>query len=164
MKQKFTQIHVTLVLPNKSLQISLKKLISEAKKLVIKKYTTFDEALLAYYNHEVTLHERILVEVTKKINGVEKSKLIGTTVGRIIFNNNIPQHIGYIDRSNPENEFDLEIDFVVGKKQLGKIIDKCIRVCGTSETAEVLDKIKATGYKYSTRGAITVASIRYRSS
>ena len=148
-----TEIHanpVTLVLPNKSLQISLKKLISEAKKLVIKKYTTFDEALLAYYNHEVTLHERILVEVTKKINGVEKSKLIGTTVGRIIFNNNIPQHIGYIDRSNPENEFDLEIDFVVGKKQLGKIIDKCIRVCGTSETAEVLDKIKATGYKYST--------------
>ena len=118
-----TEIHanpVTLVLPNKSLQISLKKLISEAKKLVIKKYTTFDEALLAYYNHEVTLHERILVEVTKKINGVEKSKLIGTTVGRIIFNNNIPQHIGYIDRSNPENEFDLEIDFVVGKKQLGK--------------------------------------------
>ena len=96
-----TEIHanpVTLVLPNKSLQISLKKLISEAKKLVIKKYTTFDEALLAYYNHEVTLHERILVEVTKKINGVEKSKLIGTTVGRIIFNNNIPQHIGYIDR------------------------------------------------------------------
>ena len=83
-----TEIHanpVTLVLPNKSLQISLKKLISEAKKLVIKKYTTFDEALLAYYNHEVTLHERILVEVTKKINGVEKSKLIGTTVGRIIF-------------------------------------------------------------------------------
>ena len=82
-----TEIHanpVTLVLPNKSLQISLKKLISEAKKLVIKKYTTFDEALLAYYNHEVTLHERILVEVTKKINGVEKSKLIGTTVGRII--------------------------------------------------------------------------------
>ena len=70
-----TEIHanpVTLVLPNKSLQISLKKLISEAKKLVIKKYTTFDEALLAYYNHEVTLHERILVEVTKKINGVEK--------------------------------------------------------------------------------------------
>ena len=67
-----TEIHanpVTLVLPNKSLQISLKKLISEAKKLVIKKYTTFDEALLAYYNHEVTLHERILVEVTKKING-----------------------------------------------------------------------------------------------
>ena len=101
-----TEIHanpVTLVLPKKSLQISLKKLISEAKKLVIKKYTTFDEALLAYYNHEVTLHERILVEVTKKINGVEKSKLIGTTVGRIIFNNNIPQHIGYIDRSNPEN-------------------------------------------------------------
>ncbi|MBQ8301640.1 MAG: DNA-directed RNA polymerase subunit beta' [Clostridia bacterium] len=148
---------VTLLLPEKALEISVKKLISEIKALVIKKYTSFDEALLAYDNKEVTLHERILVEVTKDVGGEMKSKMIGTTVGRIIFNNNIPQNIGYIDRTNPDNEFELEVDFVVGKKQLGKIIDRCIRVCGTSETAEVLDKIKATGYKYSTRGAITVA-------
>ena len=155
-----TEIHanpITLVFKKKSIQISLKKLIDECKKLVIKKYQSFDEALLAYDNKACTLHERILVRVTKEIDGEEKSKLIPTTVGRIIFNNNIPQNIGYVDRSDPEKVFDLEVDFVVGKSQLGKIIDRCIRVCGTSETAEVLDKIKATGYEYSTKGAITVA-------
>ena len=155
-----TEIHVnpiTLVFKKKSVQISVKKLIDECKKLVIKKYQSFDEALLAYDNKSCTLHERILVRVTKEIDGVEKSKLIPTTVGRIIFNNNIPQNIGYVDRTDPDKIFDLEVDFVVGKSQLGKIIDRCIRVCGTSETAEVLDKIKATGYEYSTKGAITVA-------
>ncbi len=155
-----TEIHanpITLVLPGGTLQISLKKLINEVKALVIKKYTSFDEAALAYENKEVSLHEKILVEVTKEIDGKPRNKMISTTVGRIIFNNNIPQNIGFIDRSNPENVFDLEIDFVVGKSQLEKIIDRCIRTCGTSETAEVLDKIKATGYKYSTKGAITVA-------
>ncbi|MCI8403868.1 MAG: DNA-directed RNA polymerase subunit beta' [Clostridia bacterium] len=155
-----TEIHanpITIVLPSTSVEISLKKLISMIKKLIMKKYTSFDEALLAYDNHEVTLHERIFVEVTKEIHGEMKSKMIGTTVGRIIFNNNIPQNLGFVDRRNPENIFELEVDFIVEKKQLGKIIDRCIRVCGTSETAEVLDKIKATGYKYSTKGAITVA-------
>lgn len=155
-----TEIHanpITIVLPSTSVEISLKKLISMIKKLIMKKYTSFNEALLAYDNHEVTLHERILVEVTKEIHGEMKSKMIGTTVGRIIFNNNIPQNLGFVDRRNPENIFELEVDFIVEKKQLGKIIDRCIRVCGTSETAEVLDKIKATGYKYSTKGAITVA-------
>ncbi|MBQ6531353.1 MAG: hypothetical protein IJI39_10615 [Clostridia bacterium] len=148
---------ITIALPKTSVQISLKKLIDMCKELVIKKYQSFDEALLAYDNKACTLHERILVEVTKEIDGKTVTKLIPTTVGRIIFNNNIPQNLGFVDRSNPENAFDLEVDFIVGKSQLGKIIDKCIRVCGTSETAEVLDKIKATGYKYSTQGAITVA-------
>ncbi len=148
---------ITIAFPKTSVQISLKKLIDMCKELVIKKYQSFDEALLAYDNKACTLHERILVEVTKEIDGKTVTKLIPTTVGRIIFNNNIPQNLGFVDRSNPENAFDLEVDFIVGKSQLGKIIDKCIRVCGTSETAEVLDKIKATGYKYSTQGAITVA-------
>ncbi|MBQ3471011.1 MAG: hypothetical protein IJH17_01360, partial [Clostridia bacterium] len=148
---------ITIALPKTSVQISLKKLIDMCKELVIKKYQSFDEALLAYDNKACTLHERILVEVTKEIDGKTVTKLSPTTVGRIIFNNNIPQNLGFVDRSNPENAFDLEVDFIVGKSQLGKIIDKCIRVCGTSETAEVLDKIKATGYKYSTQGAITVA-------
>ena len=148
---------ITIALPKTSVQISLKKLIDMCKELVIKKYQSFDEALLAYDNKACTLHERRLVEVTKEIDGKTVTKLIPTTVGRIIFNNNIPQNLGFVDRSNPENAFDLEVDFIVGKSQLGKIIDKCIRVCGTSETAEVLDKIKATGYKYSTQGAITVA-------
>ena len=148
---------ITIALPKTSVQISLKKLIDMCKELVIKKYQSFDEALLAYDNKACTLHERILVEVTKEIDGKTVTKLIPTTVGRIIFNNNIPQNLGFVDRRNPENAFDLEVDFIVGKSQLGKIIDRCIRVCGTSETAEVLDKIKATGYKYSTQGAITVA-------
>ncbi|MCI8519875.1 MAG: DNA-directed RNA polymerase subunit beta' [Clostridia bacterium] len=155
-----TEIHanpITIAMPKKSLTISIKGLINAVKEIIIKKYTSFDEALLAYDNHEVTLHERILVEVTKKVDGVTRSRMVGTTVGRIIFNNNIPQNLGFVDRTIPENEFLPEIDFIVEKKMLGKIIDRCIRVYGTSETAEVLDKIKATGYKYSTRGAITVA-------
>ncbi len=155
-----TEIHanpITIVLPDGAAEISLKKLIGEIKKLVIKKYTSFDEALLAYDNDSVSLHEKILVSVAIDTENGPKTKMIETTVGRIIFNNNIPQNIGFVDRSNPENACDLEIDFIVDKKQLERIIDKCIRVCGTSETAEVLDKIKATGYKYSTKGAITVA-------
>ncbi|MCC8169342.1 MAG: DNA-directed RNA polymerase subunit beta' [Oscillospiraceae bacterium] len=153
-----TEIHgnpITLVMPEKTLKISLKKLISEVKALVTKKYISFDEAILAYENKEVTLHERIKVEVTRNISGKQVSKLVDATVGRIIFNNNIPQNLGYVDRDT--NPFDLEVDFIVEKKQLGKIIDRCIRIYGTSETADVLDKIKATGYKYSTKGAITVA-------
>ena len=148
---------ITLVLPNKTLQISADKLMAEAKALVIKTYSSPEEALLAYDNHEATLHERIKVLVTKTINGEERSKLVTTTAGRIIFNNNIPQDIGFVDRNDPEKALDYEIDFIVGKGQLEKIIDRCIREHGTSLTADVLDKIKATGYKYSTIGALTVS-------
>jgi len=120
-------------------------------------FTSEDEALLAYYNGFVGLHSPIKVRVEKTVNGVNKSKLIDATVGRIIFNRNIPQDIGYVDRTDPETMFDLEVNFVAGKKQLGQIIDKCIREHGTTKTAEVLDLIKATGYKYSTQGALTVS-------
>ena len=82
---------------------------------------------------------------------------IDTTVGRLIFNDPIPQDLGFVDRNLPENQLKLEIDFLVGKKQLGKIIDRCIRIHGTAKTSEVLDRIKAQGFKYSTKGAITVA-------
>ncbi len=155
-----TEIHanpVTIVLPEKTVTISLKTLISMVKELVIKKYRSADEAILAYENKEATLHERIKVLSTRNVNGVEKSKLVYTTVGRIIFNNNIPQDLGYVDRTNEETMFDFEVDFIVGKKQLERIIDRCIRIYGTTKTAEVLDKIKSTGYAYSTKGAITVA-------
>ena len=148
---------ITLVLPGKTLQISADRLMGEVKALVIKTYSSPEEALLAYDNHEATLHERIKVLVTKTINGEKRSKIITTTAGRIIFNNNIPQDIGFVDRNDPEHALDYEIDFIVGKGQLEKIIDRCIREHGTSMTAEVLDKIKATGYKYSTIGALTVA-------
>ena len=116
-----------------------------------------DEAIMAYHNKSVGLHSLIKVRKTGVFEGVSHSKLIETTVGRILFNNNIPQNIGFVDRTNPDTFLDYEVDFRVGKKELGKIIDKCIRVCGITETANVLDLIKATGYKYSTQGAITVA-------
>ena len=148
---------ITIVLEGKPVRISLKKLFTEAKKLVIKKYISADEALLAYANKEVSLHERIKVQVTKAINGVEKSKFVEITVGRIIFNNNIPQDLGFVDRNDPEEMFNFEIDFIIKKKQLGDIIGRCINTHGTSITAAMLDDIKAVGYKYSTLSAITVA-------
>ena len=122
-----------------------------------KAFKDVDEALMAYQTHYVTLHSKIKVRREIEIDGEKKSGIIDTTVGKIIFNRAIPQDLGFVDRSVEENLFKFEVDFLVGKKQLGKIIDACIRVHGTEVTAEVLDKIKAQGYKYSTIGAITVA-------
>ncbi len=122
-----------------------------------KVFSSDDEALLAYYNGFVGLHAPIKFRVEKKVAGVMKSKIVNGTVGRILFNKNIPQDIGYVDRTDPETMFDLEINFVAGKKKLEQIIDKCIREHGTTKTAEVLDLIKETGYKYSTQGALTVS-------
>ena len=116
-----------------------------------------DEALLAYQNGDLGLHAKIYVRMFKEIDGELKHKKIQTTVGRIIYNQGIPQDLGFVDRSNPENLFNLEIDFPVIKKNLGKIVAKCIDKHGLSEAAEVLDYIKATGFKYSTKGAITVS-------
>jgi len=115
-----------------------------------------EEALMAYQNGFVSLHARIKVRRTLEIDGVKKSKIINTTVGKIIFNSAVPQNLGFVDRTNPETMFDYEIDFVTGKKELGKIIDRCIKVNGTHQTAIVLDRIKALGFQYSTRGAVTI--------
>ena len=122
-----------------------------------KVFRDVDEAMMAYQTGYLTLHSKIKVRMTKEFKGVKETGLVDTTVGKIIFNNPIPQDLGFVDRSLEENKFKLEIDFLVGKKQLGKIIDACIRVHGTQTTSVVLDHIKAQGYKYSTRGAITVA-------
>ncbi len=116
-----------------------------------------NEALMAYQQKLITLHSKIKVRMTGVVGGKKISQVIDTTMGKIIFNHPVPQDIGFVDRSIPGNELKLEIDFLVGKKQLGKIIDKCIKAHGTVVTAEVLDQIKAQGYKYSTIGAITVA-------
>ncbi|MGN1298366.1 MAG: DNA-directed RNA polymerase subunit beta' [Candidatus Scatovivens sp.] len=116
-----------------------------------------DEALMAYQNGDVSLHCKVKIRRQKEINGELKTKTIETTVGRLIYNQGIPQDLGFVDRSDPEKAFDLEIDFPVIKKNLGKIVANCINVHGLSKTAEVLDYIKATGYKYSTRAAITVS-------
>lgn len=88
--------------------------------------------------------------MTKEINGEKVTKLVPTTLGKIIFNNPIPQDLGFIDRSNPENAFNLEVEFLVDKKGLGKIIDKCIKKHGVHIASVMLDSIKAQGYKYST--------------
>ena len=122
-----------------------------------KAFTSVEEAMMAYNEGVIGLHAKIKVRKTKVIDGETYSQLIETTMGRIIFNDPIPQDLGYVDRSKPENMFKLEVEFLVGKKQLGQIIEKCIRMHGTATTAEVLDRIKAQGFKYSTRSAITVA-------
>ena len=122
-----------------------------------KVFRDFDEAIMAYDAHIVGLHAKIKVRRTMEIDGKMVSRLVDTTVGRMIFNRPIPQDLGFVDRSDTENRFKFEIEFLVGKKQLGKIIDKCIKVHGVPKTSEVLDAVKAQGYKYSTKSAITVA-------
>ena len=116
-----------------------------------------EEALMAYQNGDVGLHAKVFIRLHKEIDGVVKSKKVETTVGRLIYNEGIPQDLGFVDRSNPENDFELEINFPVIKKNLGTIVAKCIDVHGLSRSAELLDYIKSTGYKYSTKGAITVS-------
>ena len=116
-----------------------------------------NEALMAYHEKDVSLHAAIKVRVTKDIGGRKVSNIIDCTVGRLIFNENIPQNLGYVDRTNSERQFDLEVSFLVGRKQLSDIIERCIRIHGTTTTSEVLDKIKAIGFKFSTQAAITVA-------
>ena len=117
-----------------------------------------NEALLAYENKEITLHSKIKVRRTVTTeDGAEVTGIIDTTLGRLLFNEIIPQDLGYVDRTNPDNILKLEIDFHVGKKQLKPILDKCINTHGATKTAEVLDDVKAIGYKYSTRGAISVS-------
>ena len=123
-----------------------------------KYFKSKNEAILAYENKEITLHSKIHVRrsVTRD-NGEVITGVIDTTLGRLLFNEIIPQDLGYVDRENPENALKLEIDFHVGKKQLKPILDKCINIHGATKTAEVLDNVKAIGYKYSTVGAISVS-------
>ncbi len=117
-----------------------------------------NEAILAYENGAVTLHSRVNVRVKKKMtDGTVKSGIIQSTVGRFIFNEIIPQDLGFVDRSIPGNELLLEVDFHVGKKQCKQILEKVINVHGATQTAVTLDDIKSIGYKYSTRAAMTVS-------
>ena len=117
-----------------------------------------NEAILAYENKVVTLHSKIKVRLKgKDKNGKDITQIVECTVGRLIFNEIIPQDLGYVDRSKDENALVLEIDFHVGKKQLKNILDRCINLHGATATAETLDHIKSLGYKYSTRAAMTVS-------
>ena len=116
-----------------------------------------DEAMLAYDAGVVTLHTPIKVRLFREIDGVMQHKLVETSVGRLIYNEAIPQDLGFVDRTDPEHMFEPEVNFVVGKKQLGKIIDKCISKHGFTESAGMLDAVKNLGYHYSTVGSLTVA-------
>ncbi len=121
-------------------------------------FSSPEEAIIAYENKEVGMHAKVFVRMVKvDEEGNERHKKVETTVGRIIYNKGIPQDLGFVDRTNPENEFEPEINFVVNKKKLGKIVEKSINQYGLSRSAELLDYIKSTGFKYSTTGGITVS-------
>nr|WP_330375902.1 DNA-directed RNA polymerase subunit beta' [Dorea sp. D27] len=123
-----------------------------------KVFKSVNEAILAYENNAITLHSRIKVRMAKAVAGGKvKTETIESTLGRFIFNEIIPQDLGFVDRETEGNELKLEVDFHVGKKQLKQILEKVINTHGATATAEVLDAIKSTGYKYSTRAAMTVS-------
>ena len=122
-----------------------------------KVFRDFDEAMMAYENGDLGLHAPIKVRVSREINGETVTRIIDATLGRLIFNKNIPQDLGYVDRTDPDKILDLEIMFTTTSSQLNKIIDRCIKVHGFATTAEVLDEIKAMGYKYSTRSSISIS-------
>ncbi len=122
-------------------------------------YRDKDEAMMAYQEGSLGLHSLCKIRYEKEIDGKMQSKLVETTIGRVIFNEPVPQDLGFVDRTDPDKAFDLEISFVVKKKQLGQIVDRCIKVHGVSVSSSVLDALKAQGYKYSTISGTTVAVI-----
>ena len=122
-----------------------------------KVFSSPDEAMLAYDAKAVGLHAPVKVRMEREINGEMKCRIVDATVGRLIFNNAIPQDLGYVDRNDPEKCLDLEVGFSVGKKQLSAIIDRCIRKHGFTISTEMLDNVKALGYKHSTLAALTVS-------
>ena len=120
-------------------------------------FSSPEEAVIAYVNHDLGLHAKIFVRIQKEIDGKYETRKVETTVGRLIYNEGIPQNLGFVDRSNPDNLFEPEINFAVSKKNLGKIIAKSINSNGLSATAELLDYIKSMGFKHSTTAGITVS-------
>lgn len=122
-----------------------------------KVFASVEEALMAYQVKEIDIHAKIKIRISKVIDGVEKLGIIDTTIGKVIFNESIPQDLGFVDRTKEEDIFNLEVDFLITKKTLGKIIDKCYIKHGPIATSVMLDKIKQKGYHYSSIGAITVA-------
>ena len=130
---------------------------AQAKFRPVHNYSSVEEAIAAYADGAIGLHAPIRVRFSKEIDGVTQYRIIDATVGRLIYNEPIPQDLGFVNRNDPAHAFDLEVDFLVGKKQLGKIIGKCIRKHGFTTSTEMLDKIKALGYKYATKGAISIS-------
>ena len=120
-------------------------------------YRDYNEAIMAYANGQLGLHVKIKIRNDREIGGVMMSRTITTTLGRMIFNRNIPQDLGFVDRNDKEKLFDLEVDFIVTKKELGAIINACIKRHGSAITAKMLDAIKEMGYKYSTRASFSIS-------
>ena len=120
-------------------------------------FRNYDEAVMAYENGQLGLHAAIKVRVEKEINGAKQHKIIDATLGRLIFNRSIPQDLGFVDRSNPDTAFDLEVMFVTTNKELSNIIDRAIKIHGFAVTSAMLDEIKSMGFKYSTRGSISIS-------
>lgn len=123
-----------------------------------KYFSSKDEAIMAYQVKAIEIHADIFVRLYREVDGEMKSGIIKTTVGKLIFNESIPQDLGFVDRENPEEMFNLEVDFLITKKSLGTLINKCYMKHGATKTSIMLDKIKALGYHYSSIGAITVAA------
>ena len=119
-------------------------------------FSSIDEAYMAYHEHQIELHSNVGIRITREIDGEEVTGIVRSSFGRFIFNEIIPQDLGYVDRTQPENKLVLECDFLVGKKKLGEIIARSIRVHGSAATAVILDNIKSLGYKYSTIGGISI--------
>ena len=120
-------------------------------------YRDYNEAVMAYANGQLGLHVKIKIRNDREVGGVMMSRTITTTLGRMIFNRNIPQDLGFVDRNDKEKLFDLEVDFIVTKKELGAIINACIKKHGSAITAKMLDAIKEMGYKYSTRASFSIS-------
>ncbi len=117
-----------------------------------------EEAIMAYETKAISIHAEIFIRIDKVVEGVKKSAIIKTTIGKVIFNESIPQDLGFVDRTKESEEFNLEVDFLVTKKTLGNIIDRCYLKHGAAKTSIMLDKIKSLGYHYSSIGAVTVAT------
>ena len=120
-------------------------------------FRDFNEAMMAYANGSLGLHAPIRIRVTKEINGEKKTRMINATLGRLIFNAPIPQDLGFIERKSENDMFELEIQKVVKKKELGQIIDRCIKKHGAAICANMLDDIKEMGYHYSTKASFSIS-------
>ena len=121
-----------------------------------KAFASEDEAIMAYQTGECSLHAKVKIRIEREFEGRKLRKVIDTSIGRVIFNNAIPQDLGFVERNTADDMFKLEVDKLVVKKDIGKIIDKCYRRYGATETSEMLDRIKAMGFRYSTLGGITI--------
>ena len=121
-----------------------------------KAFASEDEAIMAYQTGECSLHAKVKIRIEREFEGRKLRKVIDTSIGRVIFNNAIPQNLGFVERNTADDMFKLEVDKLVVKKDIGKIIDKCYRRYGATETSEMLDRIKAMGFRYSTLGGITI--------